>query len=77
MSLFSEQIRTKLTSDFSRIKDYFIVNSMSLEYANSLAKIELKAVKITLKMHFSKIFAHRKKIVFYGCKLFFRYVYEV
>jgi hypothetical protein len=50
---------------------------MSLEYANSLAKIELKAVKITLKMHFSKIFAHRKKIVFYGCKLFFRYVYEV
>ena len=69
MFLFSEQIRTKLASDFLEFEDYFIVDSMPLEICKKARHNRIKICKDEFETAPSKVFCASQNNWFYGYKL--------
>ena len=69
MFLFSEQIRTNLTSDFLEFEDYFIVDSMPLETCKFSRHNRIKICKDEFETTPSKGFCASQNNWFYGYKL--------
>ena len=67
--LFSEQIRTKLASDFLEFEDYFIVDSMPLEICKFSRHNRIKICKDEFETAPSKGFCASQNNWFYGYKL--------
>jgi len=67
--LFSEQIRTKLASDFLEFEDYFIVDSMPLEICKFSRHNRIRICKDEFETAPSKGFCASQNNWFYGYKL--------
>ncbi len=67
--LFSEQIRTKLATQFLRFEDYFIVDSMPLEICKFSRHNRIKICKDDFETAPSKGFCASQNSWFYGYKL--------
>lgn len=67
--LFSEQIRTKLASNFLEFEDYFIVDSMPLEICKFSRHNRIKICKDEFETAPSKGFCASQNNWFYGYKL--------
>lgn len=67
--LFSEQIRTKLASQFLRYEDYFIVDSMPLEICKFSRHNRIKICKDDFETAPSKGFCASQNSWFFGYKL--------
>ena len=66
---FSEQIRTKLATQFLRFEDYFIVDSMPLESCNFSRHNRIKICKDDFETLHSKGFCASQNSWFYRYKL--------
>lgn len=67
--LFSEEVRTKLTSRFLEFEDYFIVDSMPLEICKFSRHNRIKVCKDEFETAPSKGFCASQNNWFYGYKL--------
>jgi hypothetical protein len=68
--LFSEQIRTKLSAQFLRFEDYFIINSMPLEICKFSRHNRIKICKDDFETAPSKGFCASQNSWFLGYKLY-------
>ena len=67
--LFSEEVRTKLASQFLEFEDYYIVESMLLEICKFASNRRIKICKKGFETEPSKGFCTSKNKRFYGYKL--------